>query len=134
MIFVKPFSAATWKFLGEPVLLVELDLGSFSGTVIGPRRWAARLETEVIAVANDAGRLNGILVFFETELSPGNWLSTRPGTVSNTCHWQNWVQILPAPFDVSPGDTFLVKYQYRTNDGGGRVAIQPRESLGPAPR
>ena len=120
-IFCKPATASDWKVLGEPVLLTEIDLASFSGTLIA---------TEVVAVAKESGTFNGFIFFFETELSPGNWLSNRPGTASKENSWRTCVQVLSAPFDVSAGDRYRVKYQYRTNDVGfSWVDIQPDQSL-----
>ena len=108
-IFLKPATTSHWKTLGEPVLLTEIDLTSFSRSLI---------ETEVVGEVKASGTFNGFTFFFETELSPANWLSTNPDTVSAESSWRNCVQILPAPFEVSLGDRYRVKYQYRINELG----------------
>jgi len=102
-IKVRPTIASGWKILSEPIMLAEVELGSFSGTTA---------EAEVTGTAIGTGVLNGLLLFFEAELSPGNWLSTRPGVAGPECNWQNLVLVLPAGVPVSPGDLFLIKYQY----------------------
>lgn len=104
---------------GRAVLLAEIDLTSFSGTAI---------ETEVFAVAGDSGTVNGFMFFFETELSPGNWLSTHPRRVSGDTSWRSLVQILPVAFDVNPGDALWVKYQYRASDEVSWVAVEPAKA------
>jgi SAM-dependent methyltransferase len=119
-IFLKPVTTSHWKLLGEPVLLTEIDLTSFSRSLI---------ETEVVGEVKESGTFNGFTFFFETELSPANCLSTHPGTVSADSNWRNCVQILPAPFEVSPGDRYRVKYQYRTDGlGFSWVDIQEDKS------
>lgn len=116
VIRVKPGTSSEWRFLGDPITLTEIDLASFTGTAI---------EAEVCGVVKDSGMLNGFLLFFEAELSPGNWLSTHPGVVSTDSHWSTLVQILPVPFQVIPGQRYLVNYQYRGNDGTfGWVTVQ----------
>ena len=121
-VFLKPVTTSHWKLLGDPVLLTEIDLTSFSRSLI---------ETEVLGEVKDSGIFNGFTFFFETELSRGNWLSTHPGVVSAASSWRNCVQILPAPLEVSAGDRYRVKYQYRTNElGFSYVEIKEGRSTG----
>jgi hypothetical protein len=119
---VVPAAARGWKCLGDPVLLAQIDMASFSQT---------SLDVNAVGVAAAAGKISGVMIFFEAELSPGNRLSTHPERASKNCHWRNFVQVLPAPFSVKPGDRFAVSYRYRAAGRADRVRVQPNAEMTP---
>ena len=114
--YVSPADARDWKYLGPPVLLARVDLAVFADT---------SLAVDAVGMATTAGELDGLMIFSEVELSPGNRLSTQPGRASKNSSWSNRVHILPAPLSVKSGDSFAVNYRYRASGDGCDVRIEP---------
>ncbi len=118
-IFLGKPMASLLRILGEPILLSEIDLTTFSQSLI---------DTEVVGAVIETGTFDGFTFFFETELSPQNWLSTNNLTLPAENSWRNCVQVLPAPMEVSTGDRYQVNYRYRPDGFVSWVEVQPHTS------
>ena len=111
---LKPHLAKNWETLSEPTMLAEVDLQLVSG-------WA--IDTTTTATARADGRLDGILVYFELELSPTNILSTAPTQASEDCHWRSFVWLLAPSRNLQAGELFTVSYR------NGVAGIQNKVSV-----
>ena len=111
---INPFIAREWKTLSAPVLLAEIDLRSIENIVIDSKREA---------VAGTSGKIDGLLEYFELELSPTTWLSTHPFQTEENNHWRNPVWVFLDPLDLDEGDHFEVSYRYRMAEDRTHVSI-----------
>jgi protein arginine N-methyltransferase 1 len=119
-ISVKPNKVADWKFLGEPILLTEIELDSFTEIEIA---------TQVGGVIRDPGLFNGFISYFEAELSPDNWLTNHPPANSS---WRTNVQLLSSALDVKNGDSYVATFEYRNRgivNGSGSLDIKLDRSV-----
>lgn len=94
-------AAADWKALGAPVLLAGQDLSTIRDTGLD-----ARSE----AMMSEAGTLNGVLTYFEADLSPSVVLSTRPTHGDRPFSWHNPLWVFPSR-EVAPGDVLRLRLQ-----------------------
>ena len=101
--YIKPQRARGWKALSAPLPLAEIDFTTSEQLLIDNR---------ISGRADTAGTLNGLLVYFELELSPTSRLSTHPDRVDETNHWYSPLWILPEPMSLRPGDRFELSYRY----------------------
>ena len=114
------FSANThetreWLRISEPVLLAEPDLRSVD---------YRKIETSAEVPATRSGELNGVIVFFETRLSPSVHFSIHPSKATPENSWASKVWVAGRPLAVEAGDTFRLTYSY--GDRGSDFDIQPR--------
>ena len=105
--FINPFLASDWKILSEPVLLADVDLKdvrqlSINNTTTGN--------------ANVSGQLDGLLEYFELELSPTTYFSTHPAKVDKDNHWRSPIWVFVEPLLLNIGDQFEVTYRYRITE------------------
>jgi hypothetical protein len=106
--YIKPQRAKDWKVLGEPILLTDIDLGKFS--------YPISLQNTLTFVANTAGRLDGLLVYFELKLGPTTHLSTHPARADSNNHWRSPVWVLDSPLPLRRGDRLQIACKYRSGN------------------
>jgi protein arginine N-methyltransferase 1 len=116
MYMVKPTTARQWKALTAPVLLTDIDLKTIRD---------AAVEATVAVAASGEGPLDGVLVYFDSELAPGISLSTAPMEANEACSWRIPVWIFVEPLTVKPGDRLHLTYNYHSpgSPNGVRVAL-----------
>jgi hypothetical protein len=112
--FIRPSRARSWTALAEPALLADLALESAQPIV----------ERSVFAAATAAGEVNGVLVYFELELSPWTHLSVAPDRADEACSWLVPVWVLPHPVSVVAGDRLVISYTHRGPGMAGRVTVR----------
>lgn len=112
--FINSFVARDWKTLSEPTLLAEINLKDFNKMVI---------DNMATVTSNASGQLNGLLEYFELELSPTTSISTHPAKVDINNHWRSPVWVLNPPLLVDTGDQFTVTYQYRQTEDRTKVSV-----------
>ena len=102
LFHINPQKARAWTQLSEPLQLANVNLCQFHDP---------RVDYSETIIAHTAGLLNGLLIYFEVELSPQTWLSTHPDKAGQDNHWRSPVWgTLPA-FDVECGESFVVQYE-----------------------
>jgi len=110
--------ARRWRELSDPIRLVEVDLRCHSD---------ATIRTTSAASAKSVGIVNGLIIFFDLRVSPSVRLSTAPASASEQSNWRNPVEILPAPWNVHPGDRIEVTYRYGVPGQRVEVRTAPRQ-------
>ena len=103
-IFCKPQHARSWKAIGDPVLLTEIDFKTVHQTMIEHTR---------AGIAKVAGELNGVLIYFELGLRPDTVLSTHAAKANRENDWRSLVWAMGQTVSLQPGDRFVVTYRYR---------------------
>ena len=103
-------SARRWKFLSGPVVLAEVDF---------KKARHLRINRKANFTSETEGKLNGLVVHFDLELSPKTHLSTDPLETNRKDHWGNPVWMLPEELLLKRGDSFQVTYRY----GGMRTEL-----------
>jgi hypothetical protein len=101
---INPHRIRTWKPLSTPVLLADIDFNSWSSP------WILTTKT---AVADAAGRLNALVMYFELQAGSTSFLSTHPTMVDDRNHWLSPVRVFTEPIALQSGDQFKVTYWYR---------------------
>ena len=99
--------AKDWKTLSEPVLLAEVDFRDIGKLFI---------DNTAMITANASGQLDGILEYFELELSPTTYFSTHPTKVDKDNHWRSPIWVFVEPLLLNIGDQFEVTYRYRITE------------------
>lgn len=105
-----------WIRLSDPAPVAEIDFSSGHPPSI---------ENATYIVASRAGLINGIVVYFELGLSPGQVLSVDPAQVDDRCSWAIPVWLLPEPLEVEAGERLKFTYTYGTNDQQSLVSVAP---------
>ncbi len=102
-LFASTYVSRDWPRLCEPVLLADLDL-----------KLANHHEVETTAVlpVTAAGELNGVVVFFETRLSPSVHFSIHPAKVTPENSWASKVWMAGRPVQFELGDHIDLRYHY----------------------
>lgn len=103
-ILVRPYEAAAWPALGEPALLADLDMGEVGELM---------LDLAIPFTATAAGALNGLLVYFETQLSAASRLSLHPAAAQPDSFRYTPVHVLRRPLAVAAGERLVMTYHYR---------------------
>jgi protein arginine N-methyltransferase 1 len=111
--YIKPQRASDWKALGEPILLAAIDLSEFS--------YPISLDNTLTIVANAAGKLDGLVMYFELKLGPTTRLSTAPALADSNNHWRSPVWVLGSPLPLQYGDRLQVACKYRS--GNYRISV-----------
>jgi hypothetical protein len=101
--------ARGWPATSEPVLLADLDLSVLE---------TPRVDVTVAAVASGSATVNGVVGFFEAQLSPGVVLSTSPAFEPAPSSWGVPVWLLPEPVELRRGEEFSLRYLYEGGAGG----------------
>lgn len=105
-------SAAPWSLtcnpgilggsaLADPVPVATADLRSAQSSAIAADR---------CFTATASGRLNGVMICFEAELSRSIRLSTHPD--QGNSHWKHRVWMLPEPLTAVSGSRYLLTYRH----------------------
>lgn len=102
-LFASTYETRNWPRLSEPVLLAELDLRSSH---------YEKIKASAEVRASRSGELNGIVVFFETRLSPSVHFSIHPSEASPRNSWASKVWIAGQPVPLTAGDTFDLTYTF----------------------
>ncbi len=103
-VLVKLPEAQACRPLGDPLVLVEIvfaDIESFEVEAKGD--FQIKMQ----------GALNGVLLYFEAELAPGQWLSTAPAGADPANHWNFPIWLMSRGRGVRPSDRVRVSYRYR---------------------
>lgn len=113
--------ASEWLGVGEPGLLADLDFYSVS---------QARLSKTVQCDVRQPAFLNGVLLYFELDVTPTVTLSTSPREGGTHHHWLHEVYVLSSTRRVRPGDLVTMTYRYRDEHGpnGLECSIESRGS------
>jgi hypothetical protein len=118
-ISVRPHAPREWAMLGEPIVLAELD---FSTTD------SLRIDNTVTARTTAAGRVNGLLIFFELAFGNDARFTTHPSIVNADSSWQSRVWLLRKPIAVRAGDSLVVTYKYRVGSQLYCVDVVPADA------
>jgi protein arginine N-methyltransferase 1 len=105
-----------WTPLAEPTMLGEVDFASKDDVAV-----YARAEVAL----DRAGRVDGVVVFFDAVLGPEVVLSTRPDRASRGNHWRAPAWMLAEPFDAVAGARVAVRYAYRVAGVKDGAAVAP---------
>ncbi len=111
--YIRPQKACDWETLSGSILLAEVDLGEVDRLIV---------DSAVTVNADASGTLNGLLVFFELDLSPSTSLSTHPAQAHRDCSWFSRVWIVK-PLPLQKNDQFSVTYQYRATGASHNVTV-----------
>jgi len=101
-----------WPARSEPVLLAELDLSTLE---------TPQVDVTVTAVATGSGAVNGVVGYFEAQLSPGVVLSTSPALEPAPTSWGAPIWLLPEPAELRREREFSLRYVY--GGGGGSMRL-----------
>jgi hypothetical protein len=113
--YIQPYKAKNWNYLSKPILLSEINLKYVKNLVI---KTSSRNQIE------DAGDINGILIFFVSELGRNVILSTDPVDSYYTNSWYCKVWILPKAVSVKKGDKIKIDYYYKVPKIGSKIDIK----------
>ena len=114
-----PYLAREWKRVAPAAVLAEFNLRQVGSLGI---------DTSTDIVAEETGRVEAVLVYFELDLGPSTRLSTSPSEVEGSNHWESPVWILPRAIPVKRGDRMTVRYQYRTAKARHRMSVSLNDS------
>lgn len=104
VFYVPPATARRWSLLSDGLTLAEIDLKENRGLVI---------DTTVEGVINRAGCFNGLVVYFELDLSPASKMSMHPASASDDSCWSLPVLLLQEPVFAPEQQHFEVSFRYR---------------------
>ena len=117
--YVLPQKVRDWKVLSAPLLLADVDFETFQHTM---------LQNTAAAVATEAGTIDGVLLYFDVELSVASHLCTHPEEADPDNHWLHPVWILPEPIPVAVGDRFATTYNRRVPGNPNTVVVERRSA------
>jgi protein arginine N-methyltransferase 1 len=113
-VLVTPAEARRWMALAPPALLGHVDLAAIEELCV---------DTTVRITTSRAGRLDGLLVYFEAELSEGIVLRSAPADADDASCWACPVWIVNDVPTLRTGDGVTVGYRYGTADDAHVVRI-----------
>jgi len=111
LTMIRPFKAANWPRLTEPIKFIEVDL----------RCPTPPIDVEIDTNAVSAGEANGLLMYFELQLSPGVRYSTHPDHAPESTHWLNPVWGAYPLFSLEIRDK--IRVAYRRDSGSTSVNL-----------
>jgi hypothetical protein len=120
-ISVRPYTAREWPTFSEPVLLADIDMTDVR---------QLQIDTAMNVTATASGVINGLLVFFETQLGPTTRLSIAPSQAEHDSFRYTPVWVLNAPVPVEIGQQFRLEYRYRVQGARGGVSLTSLPELG----
>ena len=91
------------------MLLAELDLSALE---------MPQVDVTVTAVASGSGTVNGVVGYFEAQLSPGVVSSTSPALEPAPNSWGVPVWLLQEPAELRRGQELSLRYVYGGGTGG----------------
>jgi hypothetical protein len=103
LVLIRPHEAKAGTALGDPVLLADRDLAAISELFV---------ETTAHARVQRAGRLDGLLVYFEADLSATRTLSTHPSSADDRSNWMTPVWVMNEGLRLRAGERVTVTYRY----------------------
>lgn len=115
MVYLDRETAAELPPMSPPAKLADLDLTGFQ---------QLQVDTVTTLSATSADLLNGVLMYFETDLGGGAALSTHPAKADQSSSWRNAVWFFNNPIPLQAGDRFSVAFTYRVpgTRNGARIA------------
>ena len=114
LFLVRPFRTREWRRLGEPGLVLDMDLD----------QGVPRIEGEAEVIVSASGTLNGVLMYFELTLGPSVELSLHPDRVTESCSWHSPVWLLKSPLRVETGQRLSLAYSYLGSRVPSRVQVE----------
>lgn len=108
----RPQKMNVWKRLSDPVLLAEIDFRN---------QEQVQINSIKSACIKQDGIANGIVGFFEIQLSPETRHSTSPSETDNNNFWLCPVWIPNEPFAVTKGDLFSIQYKVEVSSTTTRL-------------
>jgi precorrin-6B methylase 2 len=118
LAFKDPAAVRSWPRLSDPVRVAHVDFAA---------QPEAFVDTAAVAVATRSGAVNGVVLFFDLQLSEGAAFTTHPDLASATTSWRHAVYF-PPPLEVEVGDELVVSYRYAVTgapDGISVVRAEP---------
>jgi protein arginine N-methyltransferase 1 len=112
--YIRPSWARKWRPVSDPVLLADCDLAAME---------SGRIEKAAVAVANVAGCLDGVLVYFELQISEGCRVSTHPAEAGIRSNWRCAVWLPGRPVPLKPGERFTLTYRRNVPGAPGGVTV-----------
>jgi 2-polyprenyl-3-methyl-5-hydroxy-6-metoxy-1,4-benzoquinol methylase len=100
---LNPYHLRAWKPLSEPVLLVDIDFKECP---------VSQIECHRTGRATSAGRMGGLIFYFELTLGGGVSLCSHPALVKKHHHWNSSVWVFTNPLPLEQGARFGVNYTY----------------------
>lgn len=109
----RPGVVKDWPRLSDPVLVADLNLEHAEQVSV---------DTTTSVEAPSSGVLNGVMAYFELELSPGRKLAPKPFEDSESS-WRSPVWVLAQPLELTGGERFAVHYRHRVAGVGFNETI-----------
>lgn len=108
------FDSRDWQVITEPVLLFEIDLKNCpTGEIVSKN----------CVLVTNSGELNGIIVYFETDLAEGIGFSIHPEKSTPENSWSSKVWMAGTPLVLSAGELIEICYSY-TGDRGSEFEVK----------
>ena len=101
LLLVRGSKVSEWTLLGDPVALVDIDLGACE---------ASQVDTTVSGIVKQAGSIDAVVGYFEAELAPGVRLSTDPRVAQPSSSWRCPVWVFGRPLNAEENDAFELRY------------------------
>lgn len=106
----KPEDAARFRRLAPPTRLPEIDFARNDSSIV-------KFEQTIEII--EAGRIDGVLTWFELDLGSDIRLSTDPMKPASGNHWRAPVHLLGSPYEVAAGALVRLRYE---NGSGARTS------------
>lgn len=104
---INTFTTIEWPRMASPVLVADIDLYNDP-----PEFWESKHTFE----ATQSGLLNGILIFFEINLSKTVDLSIHPDEANFENSWASKLWLPGRAFELKEGQQVSLIYKYNEND------------------
>jgi hypothetical protein len=115
LIAIPPHKAREWTALADPVLLADVDLAAISEVFV---------DTTTHVTTRCAGRLDGLLIYFEAHLTGRRILSTAPTEGDDQSCWTSPGWLLNEGLMLGAGERVTVTYRYGIGKGEREVRIE----------
>lgn len=104
---INPFKTRNWQRLASPLLVADINL-----YCLPPEFWESRNTFEAL----QSGLLNGILIFFEMNLSKTIDFSIHPDQATPENSWASKIWIPGTPAKLTKGQKVELIYKYNENE------------------
>lgn len=115
-LFLSSKKVMGWQSRGDAAVLADIDLTTIS---------ALTVDNLAEVAITQAGRVNGLVVYFELSLGHGIVHCTDPRSGNTESSWHTPVYLLPSSPSVEVGDRFRISYRYRLDSGHATVNLSP---------
>lgn len=115
LVQVAAHKAAAWMALAEPARVARIDFGH-------GQEESLRIETSI--KVTKSGLADGILAYFELDLTPGVQLTTRPRADYRSSSWATTIWPVSPPFEVQVGDVLGLRYSLNREETRCRFDLQ----------